>query len=680
MPVPYYTDNELLGENDLNKVKNTINKKMKELYSILGEPATLNEGVIPDFTSGKTDVLVNEIIDLLVKNGSLLIGASSYIITKDGLTKAQIKTIKDQITQIEDDWKKWMSNRPDQAELQKITDLNKAINDLSILKESEDQLNEEKNKLLDMDSKLNEAKTGATADELKLNTEIADLQSQLGQPSVKVITASQETNVRDEFKSSSPEIIDKIKLLEDTIKQYESGVKKIEPLEKQLLKIKNISQTDSPLIDSINTKIDTLNSNIKKLESEIVANIKDNSTYNAKIKKFEKELELRKVALAADPTNSTLQTEISDTETQISEFKKKLISEADIKKKNDEIEKNKKEIDKLNANKEKLNINVELYNSTILDLYKKLYNEYQIFNPKEDININDKTELESYLTDSKAIVSNILNKIQKETNDLDTLEQNYLDQYLIDNNLSPISDTERNKKISELQKEITDLNDFIVLKEKEYNDYKLTVDQFENDLKLKLTSTQSNINTAFGTTDPDVLQAEITRLENITGMNMNTTYKKYLGDLEIENAKLNINLSVFNATKVKIDTDSLIDFDKNINKIINNFKILNDEFKTVIENSSTISEPKYNKLIKTYDRFKIDCLLIKQKIKQLPGDKLSLSGSQGQLKIQFADIENNVKSLFDLLNQFDIKINELKQKYNVTRPIIGSGRFNNRYM
>lgn len=676
MPIPYYSDNDLLNEDDLNKVKNRVNIKMRELYSIL-EPTTSllgPENYIPSVASGKSDSLIDIIIDLILKNGAMLIDASSYIITKDSLTKAEIKKIQDNIKIIKQKWDNWKSNRPDKADLDTLTDLQAALNDIQLLKESQEQLNDQKSLLIDKFNKLDEFKIKISDEINIISSEISTIQSELGTPPVAKLSQSEENDIINKYIKTDTDVSSKFQKLED----MKSNIIPI------ITEIKNIYQEYKPLETLLAPKLKALadiEKQIKIKQDDLKKIITDNEKYKKTIEDSVKRLQLIEDNLKKTFTTpkekkdeARFLKDKTDTELIITNFTKKIVPEPDINVIIDEI--------KILEESKPQPLELQVINEKKLEINKRLNDQLQLINENKTIDPTNNSDFEQYFKDTTVVIQEKETEIVDLDKEINQLSQDYLKQYIIDNNLQPLDDTKRNELIVKLQSQLPGLQDSIKEKQTEYDDFKLNIDQFDNDLKIKMNTTLLNINSSFGSTDPDVLQDEATRIEDITGITFNTEYQQYQDDLQIETEKLNINLSVFNAVKVKIDTDSLLDFDKTINKIIFNFKTINDEFKTVIDNASSISQLKYDKLIKTYDRFKIDALIIKKKIKELPGDKLSLSGSQGQLKIQFSDIENNVKSLFELLNNFDIQIDEFKNKYNPTRPVpkINIGGYMRRYM
>lgn len=676
MPIPYYSDTDLLSENDLNKVKNRVNMKMKELYSIL-EPTTSligPESYIPSVSSGKSDSLIDIIIDLILKNGAMLIDASSYIITKDSLTKAEIKKIQDNIKIIKTKWDNWKANRPDKSDLDKLTDLQAAINDIVLLKESEDQLNEQKTILIDKFNKLDEFKVKISDEINIISSEISTIQSELGTPAVAKLSPSEENDIIDEYIKSDPDIYNKFQKLEEMKNSFIPIIAQIKSIYNEYQPLEALFKPKLKIFIDIERKIKIKQDDLKKI-------ITDNKKYEKIIEQSVKRLNLLEDQLKRTfTTPEEQQDEIkflkdkAETELTITNFTKKIVPDPDIKVITEEIK-------SLEQSKPQP-LELQVFNEKKLEINKRLNEQLQLINENKTIDPTNESDFEQYFKDTTVVIQEKETEIVDLDKEINKLSQDYLKQYIIDNNLQPLDDAQRNELIVKLQAQLPELQDAIKKKQTEYNDFKLKVDQFDSDFKLKMNTTLSNINTSFGSTDSDFLQAEATKIEDITGIRYNTEYQQYQNDLQVETEKLNINLSVFNAVKVKIDTDSLLDFDKTINKIIFNFKTINDEFKTVIDNVASISQLKYDKLIKTYDRFKIDALIIKKKIKELPGDKLSLSGSQGQLKIQFADIENNVKSLFELLNNFDIQIDEFKKAYNPTRPVpkINIGGYMRRYL
>jgi hypothetical protein len=677
MPIPYYSDTDLLSEDDLNKVKNRVNMKMKELYSIL-EPTTSligPESYIPSsVSSGKSDSLIDIIIDLILKNGAMLIDASSYIITKDSLTKAEIKKIQDNIKIIKTKWDNWKSNRPDKADLDKLTDLQAAINDILLLKESEEQLNEQKSILIDKFNKLDEFKVKISDEINIISSEISTIQSELGTPAVAKLSPSEENDIIDEYIKSDPDVYNKFQKLEEMKDNFIPIIAQIQSIYNEYQPLEALLAPKLKVLGDIEKKIKIKQDDLKKI-------ITDNKKYEKTIEQSAKRLKLLEDQLKRTfTTPEEKQEEINflkdkaETELTITNFTKKIVPEPNINIIIDDIK-------KLEESKPQP-LELQVFNEKKLEINKRLNDQLQLINENKTIDPTNEIDFEQYFKDTTVVIQEKETEIVDLNKEINKLSQDYLKQYIIDNNLQPLDDTKRNELIVKLQSQLPELQNAIKEKQTEYNDFKLKVDQFDSDFKLKMNTTLSNINTSFGSTDSDVLQTEATKIEDTTGIRFNTEYEQYQNDLQVETEKLNINLSVFNAVKVKIDTDSLLDFDKTINKIIFNFKTINDEFKTVIDNVASISQLKYDKLIKTYDRFKIDALIIKKKIKELPGDKLSLSGSQGQLKIQFADIENNVKSLFELLNNFDIQIDEFKKAYNPTRPVpkINIGGYMRRYL
>lgn len=687
MPVPYYSDNDLLGENDLNKIKNNINTKMRELYSILdsSQTNTYNEAIIQDTSSGKIDILVNEIIILIVKNGSMLLESSSFIIPKVLLNDAEIKKINDNIINIKKKWDNWFQNRPDAALLTRLTLLNDALSDIQTIEEQEEMVVINNQRLKDIEDKIQNTQIQPVDD---IKKEIIKLENEIKAFTV-TLTPDEEKQIISEHINSDPAITDAFNQRDNEIQQFKtyepyykylsSNIPHIKPLQDEILKL----QTDIPILD---TELQTKTDDISLEEQTYKSNI-DNNVINKDTKtKLKNDLKAVDLQLKGNPSDATLIDKKKELEESIKNIETSIFSDAQLNQQKALIElhtSNLKKIEKDITDSNKLLINKE---KELKDLLIHLVEQSLKFNPTtlpSDLSSIAENDLISYTTDSLKLLTDKEQELKDSDIYIQNIITNYLDDYKKD--LGRKNEELKNENIIKLQEDIDILNNTLGIKQlqSDYNHYKPLFDKFEQELQIQKTQTLNNINTTLGSSDPNILRQEALKIENDTNITFQTEYKAFIDDTDIEKQKLNVNTSIANTISVKINNSSFIDFDKNITKIIFNFKIINDEFKTIITNFSNISLLKYDQLIKTYDRFKISCLLIKQKIKELPSGNLTLENVKGKDLSEFTPVKDNVKLLFNLLNEFDNQINQLKNKYNPTRAVpkvnIGGSIFNKYY-
>lgn len=133
--------------------------------------------------------------------------------------------------------------------------------------------------------------------------------------------------------------------------------------------------------------------------------------------------------------------------------------------------------------------------------------------------------------------------------------------------------------------------------------------------------------------------------------------------------------SVFTVSHTKIDKDHLYEFDKLLKKIINNFKVINDEFNSIIGNSNYLNSSIFDDLLSSYTTFKSNYKSLYDKLYNKKGAlKLLESQLPGTTKdpsrMRFSDLTDNIKKLFELLNIFDSSFNKMQSNYNPQRTTI----------
>ena len=242
------------------------------------------------------------------------------------------------------------------------------------------------------------------------------------------------------------------------------------------------------------------------------------------------------------------------------------------------------------------------------------------------------------------------------------------------------------KRLTELLINKTDqfnkINNEIIDNEKLIKQTIETINKINDNLeKLEIDKTSVVLNKIFKTTNIDELEKiKQTILKNLGDIGR-LTDKFYQNKNELLRDIL-IDSSILTIKKTKVDTESILDFDKLIQKIIFNFDEINKDLSELIPLISSINKSTFDKLIASAKSLKIKMDNLYFVIFNIDGSE-KITSLKTATKMRFKDILENIKSIFDKMDILEKIIIKLYNVYNPIRTQLETskgGRRNNGYV
>jgi len=233
---------------------------------------------------------------------------------------------------------------------------------------------------------------------------------------------------------------------------------------------------------------------------------------------------------------------------------------------------------------------------------------------------------------------------------------------------------DRIEKLEKINVEILDSEELI----------KNTMEQItkinDNIDKLEIDKTSETLNKIFKTSNIDELeQIKFAILKNMGDIGKLTDiyFKKKNKLLE----DILVDKSIFTVKQTKVDTESILDFDKLIQKIIFNFDEINKDLQDITPLISTINKSTFDKLITSSKSLKIQMDKLYFILFNTDGTP-KITSLKTATKMRFQDILENIKSIFDKMDILEQTIISLYNVYNPSRtqPEAARGGGRNEYI
>ncbi len=162
---------------------------------------------------------------------------------------------------------------------------------------------------------------------------------------------------------------------------------------------------------------------------------------------------------------------------------------------------------------------------------------------------------------------------------------------------------------------------------------------------------------------------ELTKIKNDIIKNLGDIGKltdKFYKDKNILLEHILLDSSIFGVKQTKIDTDSQLDFNKLIQKIIFNYDEINKDLVDMKPLISTITKENFDNLIKVAKQLKLQMKNLGILIFN-PDGSLKLTSVDSGGKLRFKDMANSIKDIVDKHIQFEEIVVDLSNNYNPTR-------------
>jgi hypothetical protein len=689
MSLPKYTNNDL-GEEDLNKAKKKILNKFKISLKDIAP-----DGVIPEislnetadvFSNDKTDTATNNLIDLIKKNSEYIVGLETYVIPYEKSKKPELEIkLANRKKELDKDLKKFESS----PEVDKLLYINALFN---MIKLSKERLNA----LLPQEKKLEEEILKYTTQKQDIEEGIDEFTTKLQAITTKKVNPILKYEPFIDKEYTDDEIDKRLQYLQQQLNDYKRLTTNTNFTYRLDVKRKEYETLNDELLKHtarLNTEIqqlETLNNENEYIEALNQENIELNAADAIKFPLKQTPLKpipmlLKGSIKQKEKTIKELQAKLEILDIEIENLVKQ--ESKDVKDTDEYYKPNEIKLEEtyLHALK-RLNPFVQGFNN--IQQMEKIIQEYKDKNASPEEIAKMEEELQNIITYMKqneaAVFPGLTDGLKTAMIELNKYKETIFKNIARKNKKfgkTGFNTPEETKKIKFFEntlriyyKEIEKIKNMLITLENKLKVVKDTIDVNKQTIEYVLEEGKKE----FGAQNEDDLLKLEDGYRKVLGAVAITIIKiqnKYFQDKKKLEEDIINERSVFTVAHTKIDKDHIYEFDKLLKKVINNFKVINDEFNNIIANSNYLNSSIYDDLISSYKIFKSNYKSLYDKLYNKSGNLKLLEGQQpGTIKDpsrgRFEDMKDNIKKLFELLNIFDSNINSLSLNYNPQRTTI----------